>query len=339
LLDERKAVAGLKLVQRVDQGGVTQAGKPKGPVVDRYAYPEQEMEIEKGANVRTTDGKDFAEVVAVDRLQRTIDISKSRPKAEIHPPALFEFEYVNADGIKDALLRLGERVATAGTLNAAEPSAAIDLLLRNPPYLGRGSFAKDERELELDLAIRTGTALDHSVLAIQGPPGSGKTFTGSEMIVALVKEGKKVGVTANSHKVIKNLLETVVSKAAEKRVTVNVGRKNGDDGPSDGEADPVKSFSANETALAALESGAIQVLGGTAWLWSRPEFADKVDVPVRRRSRADGAGECDRGFPGGQQHRAPRRSAAARPAATRLASGWRGCIGARASPGRTPDHS
>jgi uncharacterized protein len=132
--------------------------------------------------------------------------------------------------------------------------------------------------LELDLAIRTGKALNQSVLAIQGPPGSGKTFTGSEMIVALVREGRKVGVTANSHKVIRNLLDTVVSKAAEKGVTVNVGHKNGDDPPDDGEAEVVRSFADNPEALTALEVGEINVLGGTAWLWTRPEFADKVDV-------------------------------------------------------------
>jgi len=36
------------------------------------------------------------------------------------------------------------------------------------------------------------------------------------MICALAKEGKAVGVTANSHKVIRNLLDEVVAAAAER---------------------------------------------------------------------------------------------------------------------------
>jgi len=44
-------------------------------------------------------------------------------------------------------------------------------------------------------------------LPIQGPAGSGKTYTGARMIVALVNNGLKVGLTAVSHKVISKLLE------------------------------------------------------------------------------------------------------------------------------------
>ncbi len=55
--------------------------------------------------------------------------------------------------------------------------------------------------------------LDGGVLAIQGPPGAGKTFSGARMIIDLVSQGKKVGVTAVSHKVIRNLLKEVVAAA------------------------------------------------------------------------------------------------------------------------------
>lgn len=46
---------------------------------------------------------------------------------------------------------------------------------------------------------------DSSVLAIQGPPGSGKTYIGASLILHLRKAGKKIGITAVSHKVIRNL--------------------------------------------------------------------------------------------------------------------------------------
>ena len=55
------------------------------------------------------------------------------------------------------------------------------------------------------LALR----LDETTLPIQGPPGTGKTYTGARMIVRLLAEGTKVGITAQSHKAISNLLQEV----------------------------------------------------------------------------------------------------------------------------------
>ena len=57
--------------------------------------------------------------------------------------------------------------------------------------------------------------LDHSYLPVQGPPGSGKSYTGSHLIVRLAKQGKKIGITALSHKVITNLLNKVWEAAQE----------------------------------------------------------------------------------------------------------------------------
>ena len=43
----------------------------------------------------------------------------------------------------------------------------------------------------------------------KGRPGSGKTHTSAHVIVELIRRGKKIGVAANSHKVIHNLLDTI----------------------------------------------------------------------------------------------------------------------------------
>ena len=52
-------------------------------------------------------------------------------------------------------------------------------------------------------------ALDESYLFVQGPPGTGKTWTGARLITHLMRLGRRVGVTATSHKVIHNLLAEV----------------------------------------------------------------------------------------------------------------------------------
>ena len=88
---------------------------------------------------------------------------------------------------------IGESVVAG----SADP-LALELLYRRPPK------------------SRVATGLHETVLAIQGPPGTGKTYTGGTMICDLVQAGKKVGVVATGHKVIRNLLDAV-SKEAVKR--------------------------------------------------------------------------------------------------------------------------
>ena len=106
----------------------------------------------------------------------------------------------------------------AASLTGVE-NASADLLFRRAPRLKKGaSNAKNTENLprEVDFsasdlptvdavhaAVR---ALDHSYVAVQGPPGAGKTFLASHVIARLVAEGAKVGVVAQSHAVIENLM-------------------------------------------------------------------------------------------------------------------------------------
>ena len=98
-------------------------------------------------------------------------------------------------------------------------SASTDLLFRRAPRMKRStSNTKNVENLPFEVdfsgsdlptvdavhaAVR---ALDHSYVAVQGPPGAGKTFLASHVIARLVAEGAKVGVVAQSHAVIENLI-------------------------------------------------------------------------------------------------------------------------------------
>ncbi|WP_368885507.1 DEAD/DEAH box helicase [Rothia mucilaginosa] len=106
----------------------------------------------------------------------------------------------------------------AASLTGVE-SASADLLFRRAPHLKKSAAnAKNAENLprEVDFpgsalptvdavhaAVR---ALDCSYVAVQGPPGAGKTFLASHVIARLVAEGAKVGVVAQSHAVIENLM-------------------------------------------------------------------------------------------------------------------------------------
>jgi uncharacterized protein len=123
------------------------------------------------------------------------------------------------------------------------------------------------------------TDLHETVLAVQGPPGSGKTYTGGTMICDLILERKKVGVVATSHKVIQNLLRAIEHEAEKRRMPGRLAHKDDpDDEADDEEPSKVRFVKGNDEALDLLESGAIDVLGGTVFLWARPEFRKKVDV-------------------------------------------------------------
>jgi uncharacterized protein len=122
--------------------------------------------------------------------------------------------------------------------------------------------------------------LDHATLAIQGPPGSGKTWCGARMILDLVASGRKVGVTANSHKVIGKLLDEVVRASAEhpdeRARGVRVGQKPSEDGELTCSA--AVSLRSNAAVREAIDSDRVDVVGGTAWLWASDRCLDSLDV-------------------------------------------------------------
>lgn len=110
-------------------------------------------------------------------------------------------------------------VLDAATSLTGVESASTDLLFRRAPRLKKSaSNAKNAENLprEVDFPVSdlptvdavhaAVRALDHSYVAVQGPPGAGKTFLASHVIARLVAEGAKVGVVAQSHAVIENLM-------------------------------------------------------------------------------------------------------------------------------------
>jgi len=278
LLHESNAIAGLRHLEVV--GPVFgKNGRPTGSTVHRYAYPFQELELGVGTRLKGQDDKPFGEVVALDRLARIIDVKRGRNGSGApHPTAAFACDVFNLQTQQQSVMRFAERMRAADDL---EISAGADLLLRRTPRLRDATpfapmlFAPNPGESAPDFAVRVVTALDRTTLAIQGPPGTGKTYVGARMIRALVSAGKRVGVTANSHKVIQNLLDAVRQQAEEAGESVRLGRKvsDEDDAPAD-----VVALTKNPEALGAIAARRVDVLGGTAWLWADEQAVGAVDV-------------------------------------------------------------
>ena len=274
LLDERAAIAQLEFAEAV-------GGTDRSPI-HRYRFSHQDTDVREDDPLRDGDGESFGSADAVDVMQRTIDIKKRGAMADIHPTAVFVHRVIPAKEQAAALLRMARWVADHGVDADGPFRAERDLLLRNPPRMmsvATGSHAtlRLEGETALEAARRMGLHLDGGTLAIQGPPGAGKTYTGARMICDLVRAGKKVGITALSHKVIRNLLDEVVDAAEEQRLLIRCTQKVKDK-PAKYEGDPIKEVGTNKAVLSQLASDEAQVAAGTPWLWAREEAAESVDV-------------------------------------------------------------
>ena len=267
LLDEQASLGGLQFIG--EAGGTARAP------IHRYNFPLQETSLRGGEGLKSCGGDDLGRLDAVDSQNRIIDIKKRGTMSDVHPEAVFAHDVVRTDSLKEALVQIGRHVAESGMEDAGAYRVARSLLLRKPPRLD-GELVRRPGETALDAALRIVRKPDFGVLPIQGPPGSGKTYTGGRLICELVRRGARVGITANSHKVIVNLLDAAMEAADEQGFELKAVRKPGgsDNEPEDSRIMKATAYPKFFSNLA----GDCQIGAGTAWLWSRPEAKDTVDV-------------------------------------------------------------
>ncbi|MCC6237268.1 MAG: TM0106 family RecB-like putative nuclease [Dehalococcoidia bacterium] len=244
----------------------------------RFRFPPQEHKTSVGNTPHdpATD-RPAGTVVHVDDDAGIIDLKLGSGRPAPTPTSLIPHDYFRPQPKPESLQRLARWVIEHGIDAPGEYHASRDLLMRGSPRCAQpaGQPLAREGEDAQEAARRLVLVLDQSYLAVQGPPGSGKSTVGAQMIVDLVAAGKRVGVTANSHKVIGELLEKAATIARDRRVTVAIGQRANDDEPAYAAATHLKD---NDAARGALADGSLNVVGGTAWLWAREDMALSVDV-------------------------------------------------------------
>jgi len=247
--------------------------------VHRYRFPFQDSTIERAREMHDPKTRDkTGDFYAIDYEALTIDIKRGPSLAGLpHPTALVPYEIVYTKAAKESLIKLGNWVADNGLDSDGQHASARELLLRRVPRLKAGELSDFKHLPSLEAAKQIGLLLDRTVLPIQGPPGSGKTFTGAHMIVELIKKGKKVGVTAVSHRVISNLLKGICKAASERNVHPRIIQKCDDEDDRCG-LPQVKQAKENKAVDKAMTDNEADIVGGTVWLWARPEMAGSVDV-------------------------------------------------------------
>jgi predicted RecB family nuclease len=272
LQEDKSALGGLTFIGEI--------GHIKRSIVYRYTFPPQDHAIDRALEVHDPrTGKSGGERVAIDERNRTIDLKRGASSTAPHPTALVPFEIVGSTVLSDSIVRIASWVTDHGITGQGKFQSARELLLRARPsvLLGTvGTLIAEDEQLTGDAKVLVASlARQASVLPIQGPPGSGKTFTGARMIVELVKQGRRVGITAVSHKVIGNLLDEVCRTAAQNGIPLKAVQKASDESHCQHAAVVAED---NQGVCDALSEGTAQVAAGSAWMWARHDMADSVDV-------------------------------------------------------------
>ncbi len=269
LLDERKAITGLQFVKELPK-----VGKERN-VTHRYSYPPQELSIDEGDELIEAKGDKIGSVKSISLENYTIDIKKTANTAQIHPTSIHVSERIDPGSLATSLMDIASAIDEYGLGHNWPHHAAKDLLMKRKPKLLDGSEGAEilSGEDSTKAAIRIALNLERSVLAIQGPPGSGKTYTGARMIIDLAKAGKKIGVTAISHKVIRNFFDEVIKLSQEEGYKISFAHKVTE--KSETVPEVIVETTDSKKAIASLSEG--KVVGGTAWLWSDINSSEVLD--------------------------------------------------------------
>ena len=153
--------------------------------------------------------------------------------------------------------------------------AIVDFLTRTRPNINgspNGNIIKNKTDFMSEI-IAAAANLNNSYLCIQGPPGAGKSYTAKHIIGELLRNGKRVGISSNSHKAITNLMAGVADYVEEKCIDCDIIKAGGD------KNDPIfkknnVSFIQNVTKFTATDACCF---GGTAWAFSNDHVADTFD--------------------------------------------------------------
>lgn len=263
LLDERKAISFLQY---------TGEREPiKRSVLDTYEFPPQECDLRPGNSLEDREGNRPGSIHEIDTDAGILRIKKGPSKKDLpHPVLVISLESVNSSTKEEAIINLAEWVVGNGMDSSDEKyRAARQMLMNISPSLSEPSTnLEDLLERTFDFASK----LDHSYLPVQGPPGAGKSYTGSHLIYRLAKQGKKIGITGLSHKVITNLLTKVWEVAQEERSSIKMIQKV----KSDDDGTAPWTLAKDETPIQATIGNA-DVIAGTSFMWSKPQYEDSVD--------------------------------------------------------------
>jgi predicted RecB family nuclease len=254
LMDDTEAVACLSPV-----------GEPvpvDRSLVYELAFPPQEFKLKEDTRVEGPLGTGHAGTIEwLDASKGRLGLRRGLQEAgEPLPQAIIAGKPIPDTAQRKAIVRVAE--ATAG---GRSPYTAVEDILQCDAPRFRSGGRRPIQTLDLESQRRLVSELDDSYLFVQGPPGSGKTWTGARLITHLLKAGCRIGVTGPSHRAIHNLLAEIERVAAKERIAFTGLKKRGISRETAFDGRFITSTESNDECAAANA----QLIAGTAWLFAR----------------------------------------------------------------------
>lgn len=247
--------------------------RDKKSTVHDFSFPAQLHKIDTGDDCfDPATKKPAGEIVALedDENGGLLSLRRGPSLADVAvPKAITVCSTARRRPVIDAIARFGEALLS-GTV-PFRYRAAFDVITSDAPRLrGAGAGAVLQPAHDDEASVRAVVdALDESYLFIQGPPGAGKTTLAAGLIAGLIERGCRVGITANSHKSIHNLLEAI-ERTAQDRGIAFTGVKKSTAGNPESEYVSAAFRSTSET----IAPHAVNIVAGTAWAFG-PEGMDQ----------------------------------------------------------------
>ena len=254
----------------------------KRSTVYTYSFPEQEFKLKVGEQAKIAESLAPAGTIFdIDPEKRLIKLRRVDAGKEPLPEQfdLIPGGPISTDALREALWHFVQMYINSKSDGTRPFPALRDLLERRTPNINgmdSGSPLYNPESLDPKVSTSLAERMSDSYLFIQGPPGTGKTYTASHMIVDLMKAGKRVGISANSHKAIHNVLFAVEKRAAEQKFEfVGIKKSSGDNEETVFTGANISSAGSTEKVASLL--GTAQLFAGTAWLFSHPSFRQTLD--------------------------------------------------------------
>jgi uncharacterized protein len=256
LIDDADAIAGL-----VPDG--EEPVQVKKSLIYGFTFPPQQHSLDPGDSAEDpAEGGTGWTIAAIDNATGTLWLRRGMANRDARLPTAL----VPGGPYDTRVQRAALRRIAASLVAEDRRYLALRRLLRRDLPLGGAPVQRDELNEQRTLALR----LDDSYLFVQGPPGSGKTYRGARIVTALLAAGRRVGIAAQSHKAIHNLLDEVESAAREEGLEFR-GLKQGE--PYDGEfVKPGKG--------AAFKDPDVGLIAGTSWLFARADLDGTLDALI-----------------------------------------------------------
>jgi uncharacterized protein len=208
LIEDTECIANMRKYAEV-------RGNGKKSFIFTYTYDDQDFKLKKGDsitianNLLVLEEQGAGSILSIDYNNRIIEITRKTDKGYL--PDIISIGPTGPiviDTLEESIFKFVDSLVN----KEKKYNALKSILTKDFPKIkgvkqGEKILKTENFDQEIPKII---SQLDESYIYIQGPPGTGKTRVAAISIIELLKNGKKVGITGNSHKVIHNLIDRVI---------------------------------------------------------------------------------------------------------------------------------